>query len=189
MPYVPPSPSQDRDGILPYGFLKTIFIVILGEWWSLQPFGGHTKPQGAGTRCLGLIAALRSPQRCGPGGFPSLQLLSLLLCFVPRRVLPAGPGAGRVCWLHAGSHGRPALHLEDGPAAPVFLLSFCSPPRHLGKSIILSLARCNTGFSWAWTHFSVLYEGRQRERGESTNGALFILVSAAVIEHHRLLKF
>lgn len=149
MPYVPPSPSQDRDGNLPYGFLKTIFIVILGEWWSLQPFGGHTKPQGAGTCCLGLIATLRSPQRCGPGGFPSLQLLSLLLCFVPRRVPPAGPGAGRVCWLHAGSHGRTALHLEDGPAAPVFLLPFCSPPRHLGKSIILSLARCITGFSWA----------------------------------------
>lgn len=113
--------------------------------------------------------ALRSPQRCGPDGFPSQRLLSLLLCFVPRRVPPAGTGPGRVCWLHAGSHGGATLHLEDGPAAPLLLLPVCSPPRHLGKSLILrlsvTLTRCIVGFSWAWTHFPCFMKtGRERRK-------------------------
>lgn len=122
--------------------------------------GGCTKSQGCATCQLGLRAALKKLPRWVRGcGSPSLMWFpSLLWCFVRRRVSSAGTGSVCICWLRADSRGCTSLCLEDGPAAPVFLLPHRCPPRHLGKNILVPfrvmLARCIMGFSRAWTHFS-----------------------------------
>lgn len=114
--------------------------------------GGHTKSQGAVICQLGLSAALRNSRRwVRDWGSPSLLFPSL--CLVHRRVSSAGAGSVCICRLHAGSRGGTTLRLEDGPAAPVFLLPRRCPPRHLGKNILVPvsvmLARCIMGLSGA----------------------------------------
>ncbi|XP_014306469.1 interleukin-20 receptor subunit beta isoform X1 [Myotis lucifugus] len=52
------------------------------------------------------------------------------MCQGARRDPPPGTGPVCICWLHADPCGCAALHLEDGPAAPVLLLPRGGAPRH-----------------------------------------------------------
>lgn len=61
--------------------------------------------------------------------------------FTSRRDPSSGAGPVCICWLHADACGCVALHLEDGPAAPVLLLPCGGAPRHLGKSVLFCLQR------------------------------------------------